>query len=302
MTLRQLETRLGFAGHQTFSFRHGWLKKAVDAVRQDSLALSRDDAIVTLGVGKNMVESIRHWGLATKMLTDASARGLAVSRLGALLLGEWDPFLEDPASLWLLHWLLVSNTGKAGVWHITFGFYPQPFFTKAGLNEFVSRFAESRGARPRPSTLERDVDCLVRTYVPSAPGDGSVLEETFDCPLTELSLLSALDDYESFRFVVGPKRSLPAAIFGYALLQYAGSRAAPDHTLSVGECTYFPGSPGQVFKLDENSVIEYVEALAIVTQGAVQFDETAGLRQIYVQGDPEPEALLAGYFSGGAAL
>ncbi|GIW26127.1 DUF4007 family protein [Meiothermus sp.] len=95
--------RFGFAGHETFPFRYGWLKKAVDAVTSDAMLLSSDQALVELGVGKNMVQSIRHWGLATQVLQEGQGRSLEVSRIGALLFGEWDPYLEDPASFHTYH-------------------------------------------------------------------------------------------------------------------------------------------------------------------------------------------------------
>jgi hypothetical protein len=45
-----------FSGHETFPFRYPWLKKGYDAVRADRNVFQRDDAITTLGVGKNMVQ------------------------------------------------------------------------------------------------------------------------------------------------------------------------------------------------------------------------------------------------------
>ena len=63
--------RVSFSGHETFSFRYSWLKKAVDATDADPHAFEAADAIVKLGVGKNMVSSIRHWGLVTGMLENA---------------------------------------------------------------------------------------------------------------------------------------------------------------------------------------------------------------------------------------
>ena len=54
-----------FAGHQTFALRAGWLKKGLDAIEDDPQIFTRDDALVVLGVGKNMVSAIRHWLLAT---------------------------------------------------------------------------------------------------------------------------------------------------------------------------------------------------------------------------------------------
>jgi hypothetical protein len=59
-----------FAGHETFTLRYGWLKKAVDATLDRQDIFLQDDALVTLGVGKNMVRAIRHWGLVTGVLED----------------------------------------------------------------------------------------------------------------------------------------------------------------------------------------------------------------------------------------
>ena len=106
MSAMQLENRQSpklpfaksFAGHQTFAFRYSWLKKGLDLVRSDSGSFQRDDAVVQLGVGKNMVESIRHWCLATQILEEESgtrARDLRPTELGSSLLSDngWDPYL-----------------------------------------------------------------------------------------------------------------------------------------------------------------------------------------------------------------
>lgn len=51
-----------FSGHETFVCRYPWLPKAVRAVSENSEIFSdEDEAMVTLGVGKNMVRSIRFW-------------------------------------------------------------------------------------------------------------------------------------------------------------------------------------------------------------------------------------------------
>ena len=46
------ETSFAFSGHETFVFRYGWLKKAVDAVAGRADAFSSDEVMVDLGVGK----------------------------------------------------------------------------------------------------------------------------------------------------------------------------------------------------------------------------------------------------------
>ena len=60
-----------FAGHETFTLRYAWLKKAVDASLERQDIFLQDDALVTLGVGKNMVRAIRHWGLVTGVLEES---------------------------------------------------------------------------------------------------------------------------------------------------------------------------------------------------------------------------------------
>ncbi len=51
------------------------------------------------------------------------------------------------------------------------------------------------------------------------------------------------------------------------------------------ECIYKPGSPGQIFKLDDNSVVDYLEVLEEKLSGNIRLIETAGLSQIYLTDD-----------------
>ena len=60
--------RFKFSGHQTFVFRHGWLEKGVRGVAESPTIFSEENALVRLGVGKNMVESIRHWCQVTQLV------------------------------------------------------------------------------------------------------------------------------------------------------------------------------------------------------------------------------------------
>src|SRR5258707_8749847 len=57
-----------FSGHETFPFRYSWLKKGVDSVAKDPAFFTTERAMIDLGVGKNMVNSIRHWCLAARLI------------------------------------------------------------------------------------------------------------------------------------------------------------------------------------------------------------------------------------------
>jgi hypothetical protein len=295
-----------FSGHQTFAFRYGWLEKGVRAIMERPTVFSEEDALVQLGVGKNMVESIQHWCLVTQVIEEdpggkqRTERILRVSAIAQKLLqdGGWDPFLEDDASLWLIHWLLVSNPKIGTTWQIAFSLFQRPDFTKQELVSHLSAFADKQSLKINEKSLARDVDCFIRTYTPArTPNKQVIAEETFDCPLQELNLIHPSPDGELYRFAIGAKPSLPTAVFGFALAQYFDSARAGRNTMSVQECLYGPGSPGQAFKLDENSLIEHVEELEKATRGKIALDETAGLKQIYRRQDLEPIKLLDTYYA-----
>ena len=76
--------RYSFSGHQTFPFRYAWPWKGVHAVSQDSEVFRRPDALARLGVGKNMVASIRHWGEALDLFEVTKGRA-ELTRLGRFL-------------------------------------------------------------------------------------------------------------------------------------------------------------------------------------------------------------------------
>lgn len=298
--------KLKFSGHQTFAFRYGWLEKGVRGMMETPNLFTREDALVVLGVGKNMVESIRHWCSVTRLIEESSEKRkasgpalLRVSEIARRLLDErgWDPFLEDDASLWLIHWLLVSNPLIGTTWQIAFSLFQRPDFTKRELIDYVAAFAEKQGIDVNESSLSRDIDCFIRTYTPArTTAKQTIIEETFDCPLQELNLIQSSPDGELYRFSVGGKPTLPAAVLGYALSEYFDTALSGRNTMSVQGCLYGPGSPGQAFKLDENTIIAHIEELEQLTKGKVTLDETAGLKQIYRRQEFDALKLLKDYY------
>lgn len=297
-------SKLKFAGHQTFVFRYGWLEKGVRGVHQCPTLFSQDDALVRLGVGKNMVSSIRHWCGVTQLIQPDRSSAKDRSRMKVteiakrlLLDNGWDPFLEDDASLWLVHWLLISNMNVITPWQLVFSRFHRPDFTRQELIGFISSFAERHGLTVSSTVITRDVDCLIRCYASSeneliTPGEG------FDCPLLQLDLMQASPDGDLYRFAIGPKPSLPSAIFAFALTEYFSRIAGNTNTLSIQKCLYGEGSPGQVFKLDENSLISHIEDLEEKTERALILDETAGLKQIYRRRSVDSFAVLDDYYRG----
>ncbi len=300
-------TSASFAGHESFPFRNTWLTKGVTHCAGDSGLFGRDEAMVVLGVGRNMVQSIRHWCLATRVLEEdpkvKNNRGhhLRPTEIGRrIFLGQdaqdaWDPYLEDIGTLWLIHWLLVTSVEKATTWYLAFNELHQPDFTRHTLEQAVGMLAERiRNARVTPSSLRRDVDVFIRSYVGSTVSTQAA-EDSFDCPLAELGLIFEQPYHGLYAFARGPKDTLPDAALVFALWDYA-RRHSEQHTFTFDELAYEPLSPGRVFKLDESSLAERLERLAEVTGDAWQFSETAGFKQVVLAEPVDGMDILAEYY------
>jgi hypothetical protein len=279
-----------FSGHESFPLRFSWLAKAVRGIENDPDLFSKPDAIVRLGVGKNMVRSMRHWAVRCGVITDDGTKGhYKPTDLGSTVFGTEgvDPYLEDPATVWLIHWQLCSDRDTSPTtWYWVFNELRDSSFSMPEVVTDLLRLVEHSPTKKKPnrSTIERDVACLVRSYVTSEPDRQLSQEESYDSPLTELSLLRR--ELETHRIILerGSWPTLSPHIFAYTVCQY-WERTAPDsETLAFEQVAYQPGSPGQVFKLAENACVELLESLYASTQSRIGFDRTAGIRQIVRHG------------------
>ena len=127
------------------------------------------------------------------------------------------------------------------------------------------------------ATLKRDVECCIRSYVPRLGGDSP--EEMSEPLLGELGLIQQ-NAKGTFEFRRGAKRSLPDGIFAYALLDYWEQMPHAGSVMGFDRVAHEYGSPGRVFKLDENAVADRLMALEQLTRGQIQWTEQAGIRQV----------------------
>ncbi|MEN7528916.1 DUF4007 family protein [Cupriavidus sp. DL-D2] len=282
-----------FSGHETFPLRQLWLRKAYDQVALHGISapktvFSADDAIERFGVGKNMVAAIRHWGLACGVITEASAGEYSPGSIGRFLFGEEgaDPFLERPGSLWLVHWLLAGRAPRSATWFWVFNFIQNHIFTASHVAESILAYAQDAGLRLSPTTIRRDVDVCLRCY--STPSERNITEDLAEPLLVELGILSQ-GEGNTFQFHRGAQYSLPDEIFVYAILDFWArwrkNSGTSQATLSFNAIAHEYGSPGRVFKLDEDSVADRLSKIEDITRGALKWTDTAGVRQVALSND-----------------
>ncbi len=283
-----------FAGHETFPLRSLWLKKAYDVVkkRKEKNIFSSPEAISLLGVGRNMAQSMRYWALAAGVIEEA--KGILVpTALGTLILDDngCDPYLEKSATLWLVHAALAGNAAYTTTWYWAFNVFSNVAFDReALLRGLVSAAQQREWSRVSQTTLKRDVECFVRTYAGATRGSNT--EDAIEPLLVELGLIRMVSNAGGFEFVRGPKPSLPDEVFVLALQRYWNLLHKEAETLSVEAICFGSGSPGRIFKLDENSVIERLTRIEQTSLGAYLWSETAGLKQVVKRKGLDPKSML----------
>ena len=278
-------TAIRVSGHETFPLRLLWLKKAFDVASGpdgvDRRTFQEQSAIATFGVGRNMALSMRHWAMATKVLQEKSSTHLEASGLGRLIFADGiglDPYLEHPTTLWLMHAHLVSKPLAATTFYYAFNLLNQIAFTRDDLVRAMAALVEARAtARATAETLKRDVEVFVRSYAPRQSDTG---EDAAEPLLVELGLLREQRSTGQLEFVRGQKPSLEDSIFALVLKQFWERHHSLSPTLSVEQVQYDPGSPGRIFKLDEDSLVARLMSIGNATGGKMVWTDTAGLRQV----------------------
>ena len=285
--LAEPDFRGQFSGHETFPLRYGWLNKVFDAVsktkgKKNASLFSKEDAIVSFGVGKNMVASMKHWGLASGIMEESDI-GFRISKFGHLLMGPngLDPYLEASASLWLIHWKLASEPNRTTTWYWAFNCYSGLVFDQERLTTGLAGLCHEKAwLRISQTTLKRDVECFIKTYSNSNRSVAqAVTEDSLESPLCELALVRPTGFRGGYQFQRGPKLDLPDTVFVFALDSFWRQRSNA-RTLTVEAITFDAGSPGRVFKLDEDAVSERLTRIEDASGGTFRWTDAAGLRQV----------------------
>ena len=294
-----------FSGHETFPCRYTWLPKAVLGIRKNPRVFSEEsDAMVALGVGKNMVRAIRFWADAAEVAVPGTKdNGLAITEFGRAVFGPrgHDEFLEDIRTLWLIHWKFSTNVVQPlFAWHFLLNFWHRPDFTRSEILNALTIEARRGGKDLSPVTLENHFTTFLHTYIPTRGKKGVVLEDNLDCPLVELELLQEVGERahadtnrrESiYAFRIEEKPEISPELFIYCLNDFWRKYHQNEKTLSFREVAVGEGSPGQVFKLPETDIRERLEVIEKHSHGVFVYQESAAIQQV-IQQHPGPPNLL----------
>lgn len=286
-----------FSGHQTFACRFSWLPKAVRLIEADAEALASDEtAILSLGLGKNMVQSLRFW-LDAFDVAKMDGKRWVLKPFGEAVLGRngADPFIERAETQWLLHWAVASRAdAPLAAWRHVFHRRMKPDFTRIELLDELRREGEREGIQHSDVTLLQHIDALLHSYVPT--NAAAAPEDVLDGPLIDLKLIRAEGrrrgtsgrGEQIYSLVRVPLSKPGARIVDYCIEEFWAARRAGEKVVSFRDIAYGEGSPGATLRLSEDDLREHLEG----SRGAYSYRASGDAGMISRDGQPDPTTAL----------
>ena len=275
--------KLNFSGHDSFHCRSLWLNKGLNFIEKEK-SFPSSSAVVDLGVGKNMVTSINYW-LNSFGLVDENN---SLSEVADFLFGKSgvDPYLEDVASLWLLHYHLILEN-NASIYSLVFNEFRKLHieFNKNQLFHFIQQKCEEANQNVSPNTLKRDIPVFIRTYVKPVRAIRN-LEEMYSGLFIELDLVERLkkfdeEENEWFKIENKERDNLPIEVLLYVILNnYPKSSSISFEELLVGQ-----NSPGNIFALNSKGLKDKIDELTRRYK-YITFTDDAGIREVQLKKRP----------------
>ena len=292
--------KVAFGRHETFPLRYGWLSKGFQAFKKDPTVFSSEDATVILGVGKNMVSSIRYWLQACQVI-EMEKNNYKPTLLGEAVFGGngYDPYLEDEATIWLIHWLLASNPEYATTFYWFFNRFHKPEFSGNELADALQMFLREKIETKQPAitTLKQDITILLRMYIQSKGSTRTPLEDALDSPLSTLKLISYAPALRICSCKSSSRDKLAISIIGFAIAEIF--KHINSRVISIEELMYRKDdmpSLGSVFGLSENGLLTKIEKLTSQYPNFYELRESAGIHQLYELANVEPIFFLEQHY------
>lgn len=283
-----MEVKLRLKRHESFSIREGWLVKGIKNVQKNGNVFSLPDATDLLGIGTNMVKSLKYWLLATNLIEEKN-KTMELSQFGELI-NEFDPYLEDLFSWWLIHINLITNEEDAYIYNLFFNECQKNVFNKKDVYQEINNILLSKKINFNEKILEDEINMIMKMYSIDEKIDNP--ENNFICPLSELNLIKKIekDVYERNKPEI---KSLNYLIVYYLILLNFKDR----ESFSIEELVSSKNDLTKILNLDKNLINEYLDE--IKRNDFIIINRTAGLNMIYFKEKMSLEKIMEKYFKGG---
>jgi hypothetical protein len=282
-----------FSGHETFPCRTLWLKKGYDFVLNEG-SFNSPDAVVLLGVGKNMVSAIRYWMRAFNILdTDDKLTEFAHNLLSDK---GWDPYLEDEGSIWLLHYQLVKK-GYATAYNLIFNELRKTKieFSKENFVKYIiAKFEGGTGFKNTENTVGDDFNAVIKMYL--SDQSSKEKEDIIGGIMTELNLINSIKREKKVVFIIEDteKDNIPEEICYFALTE--NENYGQSVSLQTVATDY--NSLGAIFAMNQTGIVNKLENLMSKYPDELVYKDDAGIKEIQFKTEKRsPFSILNDYYN-----
>lgn len=268
-----------FRGHETFSIRKGWLNKGIKNIEKCSGVFLGDggNPMDVLGIGANMVKSLRYWMLATSIASEplSGHRVQTLTDLGQIIYDN-DPYFEETGSLCLIHYELSCNEDNATSWYVFHNYFDYSEFSEEDFQRSIRKYIRMNSYKDVPSerSISDDFKCLINTYNQKQTKASFNPEDNIESPLTELGLIEYLyskNNERIYKKVMIKEEVLPDLISLAIIIKNSNG----EKELKISSLIKENKCLGRAFNLDMIRIINILYRLE--KAGYVKVIRTAGL-------------------------
>ncbi|KGX91860.1 DUF4007 family protein [Pontibacillus marinus] len=272
---------MAYGQHQSFYLRDRWLSKAIKQLKKDSRFFYDKEAFEKIGLGKNMVQSLRFWVVATNLAeeqtNDERKKVHLLTKFGDLI-DEYDRHIQFVDTASLLHYQLSSNFEPSTVWFWFFNILDETTVSKEDLFRLFSKWVvQNEEKRVSEKSLKRDIDCLIKLYTAGQTANDP--EEVIQSPLNKLNVMSEKNGM-IFKKTPNSIEEIGLSALYFSLLDYCSKNSV--EMVSVDEIIYQDGLWGNVFNMNRNLIIQALHQLTNHPLHPITFTRTNNLDTVRV--------------------
>lgn len=252
------------------------------------------DAVVSLGVGKNMVASIAFWLKAFGMMDEQKKPTTIASSL--LSANGYDPYIEYRTTLWLLHYYLVSGK-RSSIYDIFFNNFRKetPHFTDVQFVKYIQRECAKENFSFNQNTVSTDVGVFLKNYCP--PKKFKSIEDDCSGLLTELGVIRqvTVGDNDVYTAEYADPKTVPPLAVLYVIAD-GQAKGILGHSIAFDDLLNKQDSPGNIFVLNPAGMMHIINQLTVIFPQHIVYSDHAGIRELqFKQLFPTAEVLQRMY-------
>ena len=174
--------------NESFYIREGWFEKAINTIKEKNTNIFyKNDGIVHLGIGSNMVKGLKYWLRASRIIDPNNG---SLTEFGELLY-ENDRYLDDLFSWFLIHYHLTVNQEECPIAFEIFN-SDHKQFSRSEIQEYVTKRLMEIDPKVNVKLIDSDVSTFFNSYCRSDADLNP--EENLRCPLSRLGLFERKKD------------------------------------------------------------------------------------------------------------